>query len=481
MKTFLKILGVVCLMAITGLCVYLGCNWDTIVHGSGQGPANPDPVDPDWSGTMGEEIKDFKFDGDTIIKYTGDAVELTLPLSYSLGQVTIETMTYDDFDELYMGIRENLGEDAYPLELQDAGGHKVTVNGEEELWELRGFGEEESTLAYPVSFQAPVQHYVKGGDIKVKNVMGAFNRVQTLQKVIIPEGFTEVGNGAFFACDNIESVKLPSTLKVIGPNAFDGLPKLTELDLPVGLEKIGLGAFADTGISTLTLPNTIKELNSSFWRMIKLTKLNGFTELPLTELTRGLFLGCDSLVTIELPPTVTIIGESAFYGCENLQSLHLPDGVTTIGKEAFFECYALTDINLHEGIIRIDRGAFYDCQKLENVTLPSTLQYYGAEAFYHTKVKSLVLPQALTTLCYSAFEGMRELVKVFIPDYAELTIEAVHGADQYLFNYTPTNLKIYCASSSKPSWAGENTLTRFSPRTSIPIVYNATLEQFNAA
>ena len=50
---------------------------------------------------------------------------------------------------------------------------------------------------------------------------------------------------------------------------------------------------------------------------------------------------CDSLTSINIPNSVTNIGDKAFYGCESLKSIKIPNSVTIIGDDAFRECSSL--------------------------------------------------------------------------------------------------------------------------------------------
>lgn len=52
---------------------------------------------------------------------------------------------------------------------------------------------------------------------------GAFEDEDTLEKVIVPEGYTEIHSGAFKNCMGLSSITLPSTLKKIENDAFSDL------------------------------------------------------------------------------------------------------------------------------------------------------------------------------------------------------------------------------------------------------------------
>ena len=61
------------------------------------------------------------------------------------------------------------------------------------------------------------------------------------------------------------------------------------------------------------------------------------------------FEDCDSLLSIDLPSSVTTIMDTAFYSCDSLESATLPAGVTSIGKWAFENCYRLGLVYVPDG------------------------------------------------------------------------------------------------------------------------------------
>lgn len=65
----------------------------------------------------------------------------------------------------------------------------------------------------------------------------------TINKVVIPEGVTRIGNGAFDNCKRLLNVSLPNTLAEIGGWAFRDCTALTSIVIPIGVTTIGTWAF----------------------------------------------------------------------------------------------------------------------------------------------------------------------------------------------------------------------------------------------
>ena len=49
-------------------------------------------------------------------------------------------------------------------------------------------------------------------------------------------------------------------------------------------------------------------------------------------------------MSIEIPDSVTYIGDNAFRDCTSLVSITIPDSVTSIGNDAFYDCTSLETV-----------------------------------------------------------------------------------------------------------------------------------------
>lgn len=100
----------------------------------------------------------------------------------------------------------------------------------------------------------------------------------------------------------------------------------------------------------------------------------------VTSIGYKAFRACSTLRSIEIPNSVTSIGNRAFC-LSSLQSVIIPNSVTSIAEYAFSECNLLQSINIPSGVTSIGMWAFQACSSLSTVTFNS-LPVLGAEAFW---------------------------------------------------------------------------------------------------
>ena len=123
------------------------------------------------------------------------------------------------------------------------------------------------------------------------------------------------------------------------------------------------------------------------------------------------------LAAVQLPESLTSIGDGAFDGCRSLTSIAIPDGVTAIGKSAFSDCTSLTSIAIPDGVTAIDDFTFFRCTSLASVVIPDSVTSIGEKAFYNcSSLTSIVIPDGVTAIGESAFAGCTSLASVVIPD-----------------------------------------------------------------
>ena len=91
----------------------------------------------------------------------------------------------------------------------------------------------------------------------------------------------------------------------------------------------------------------------------------------------GVFRGCNKLVSITIPESITNLGQYAFAGCSSLTSIALPSGITTIGYCTFSSCSSLVSIVIPAMVTSIGQEAFRDCSSLVQVVIPDGVTSLG--------------------------------------------------------------------------------------------------------
>ncbi|MDE6102503.1 MAG: leucine-rich repeat domain-containing protein, partial [Ruminococcus sp.] len=143
--------------------------------------------------------------------------------------------------------------------------------------------------------------------------------------------------------------------------------------------------------------------------------------VPVTSIGKSAFsvsyFSENILKSVEIPDSVTNIGDDAFYKCENLTSINIPAGVTHIGREAFEDCSSLESIEIPDGITIIEYGTFQRCKSLTSVKIPNSVTSIKVNAFEGCmNLESIEIPDSVTSIEGFAFSQCNSLKSVKIPD-----------------------------------------------------------------
>jgi len=73
------------------------------------------------------------------------------------------------------------------------------------------------------------------------------------------------------------------------------------------------------------------------------------------------------IMEYQIPKSVTSIKSTAFSDCISLQKINIPNNVTYIGKQAFHSCSSLQNIDIPDSVITIEYMAFGLCKSLQTI------------------------------------------------------------------------------------------------------------------
>ena len=176
-------------------------------------------------------------------------------------------------------------------------------------------------------------------------------------------------------------------------------------------------------------------------------------EEGVTRLADGFFDGCNEIVRLTLPSTLTAIGydelppnikESLAYDTNGFMiyqgwllgyrdkeatSLTVPEGVIGIGSCALAEMYDLETVGLPQSLKYIAEGAFREDTYLDNLVIPDGVEIIGDGAFEDCSfIQTMMLGNGIKSVGARAFAGCTQLSGVMFDEgLVEIGAEAFDG------------------------------------------------------
>jgi uncharacterized protein YjdB len=283
--------------------------------------------------------------------------------------------------------------------------------------------------------------------------------------VTVPDGVTAIGSNAFYKDINgngITEINLPDSVIALQDYAFSGCHTLAEISLPNNVASIGKGAFSfEKGLVNIYVgennqsfksqdgvlfnkdmteiicfpqarPQTSFEIPNTI-RSISAHAFDGAVNLAGVAISEGVieigdfaFRDC-TFSQIQLPESLTTIGELAFARCKNLKSITIPKGVVNWGRASFFYCLELEQVEFEYGTASIGNGAFSSCAKLNKAVIPETVTAIAEDAFAQCPVLVIYGKSGSYAETYAASKNIPlvEVVAVTGVSIAEENVEAV--------------------------------------------------------
>jgi len=174
----------------------------------------------------------------------------------------------------------------------------------------------------------------------------------------VPNGVTRIDDEAFWDAENLQQVQLPNTL-----------------------EAIGWGAFTGSGLTSVTVPDSVTELGTYTFQV------------------------CHDLTSVTLGTGVTRLEDGLFSNCSKLTSFTIPSGVTEISAKAFQGCRKLADLYVAAGNTAFSSldGVLYSADKSKLVMFPAAKQ-----------IERLDLPAEVNEVTYGALSLINTLKSITV-------------------------------------------------------------------
>ena len=305
-----------------------------------------------------------------------------------------------------------------------------------------------------------------------KNEMNEwFDLANRIKHIVVDEGITTIGDGAFARCGALETISLPSTLTSIGAWSFDNCRRLAQIDIPESVVAIGASAFYNcVSLKEFVFPKGVEVVEYNV-----LENVGNIDRLVIPsnikEIRSQALKGCYSLTLVEFQGDAPIIGKDAFKDVaftalypadnstwtedvfQNYEGLigwypsnndsyggtfgrynftwSMKDGVLTITGDGYMDGWTSPDnpnppwysvrglieeVVLQGNITNIYAKAFSGCNHLKKVSIPDGLTVIFGHAFSGcTELEEIILPDTVTDIGSFAFSGCKSLKKMVFP------------------------------------------------------------------
>lgn len=180
---------------------------------------------------------------------------------------------------------------------------------------------------------------------------------------------------------------------------------------------------------------------------------DGITKLPVTRIGFTAFQWAPDLEEVTIPNTVKTIAEAAFNLCPKLRSITIPNSVVTIEEWGIAHNESLRELHLGSGAVNLDNCAIVGNTALEVITvdennpvydsrnncngiittvnnsmvhdrhilftacsrtvLPREVTWIARGAYQHQGITMVILPEQITNLEYTCFEGCEYLTAIY--------------------------------------------------------------------
>ena len=120
-------------------------------------------------------------------------------------------------------------------------------------------------------------------------------------------------------------------------------------------------------------------------------------------------------------------------------------GITSIGAWTFMKLTNLKSVDIPDSVTTIEGSAFKGTTSLETIEIPSSVTDIGSETFYNSGITSIAIPDSVTTIQTNAF--------LYAGGYAGSTIWC--AADTPCANKGSNNIQIYSIDKSGVYKAGD--------------------------
>lgn len=241
----------------------------------------------------------------------------------------------------------------------------------------------------------------------------------------------------------VKSVTITGDATEIVENAFASCSNLTQVTITAnGITSIGAAAFQNTkSLTTIEIPASVTTIGNAAFAG------SGISTFTVAESGSSFKTDTDSKALLTSDGKTLVVFAPKATG-----SYTIPDGVETIGPFSF-ESSALTSIVIPSSVKTIGESAFFR-SALTSIEIGEAVETIGAMAFFSSALTSIVIPESVETIGEAAFSQSSALTTVTFEGESAPTIGK--GIFAFCDNLTsilvPANAAGYTGDSASDNW-----------------------------
>ena len=191
-------------------------------------------------------------------------------------------------------------------------------------------------------------------------------------------------------------------------------------------------------LESVDIPDSVTEIgNYAFNWVAKPIEIKLPTQLKTIGLSA--FQNARKMTLVgKLPEGLESIGGAAFNTCTNLELDEIPDSVTSLGNQAFANCPKITSIKLSQSLSIIPKECFYNSGLL-SIDIPSGITELASACFWQSmNLATVTFHGTPNVIATNAFTHCTNLVSIYVPWAEEAVAGAPWGATNATITYNYT-------------------------------------------
>ncbi len=283
-----------------------------------------------------------------------------------------------------------------------------------------------------VVFPARVTH--RGRTLKVTAFAQDALSVTAIRSIKIESGIDSIGNFAFSRNYIEGTLFIPASVKWIGKGVLANCTYLEEIVVdaanPYYDSREGCNAIIETATNTLIAGCCTSKIPQG-----------------ITKIADHAFAGCLRLGSINIPESVTYIGNFAFHACSFFR-ITLPQGLTHIGDYAFQMCNKLVEIEIPLNVTYIGEAALSNCG-YSTLVIPDKVTYIGAWAFDKCpNLTTATIGESVASIGVFAFDACDKLTKIV----SRIPADKLFAVDESVFGSVAGSCTLYVPRGAKATY-----------------------------